>query len=155
MYTKSLISVSTLLLVFGTGAAVAAGTNTLTVSASVVGVCQFSTTSSTLAFGNLDPSSTSDATATGSVAYWCTKGTVASTAAGNGANYDATNSIRRMKNGSDYIPYSLNVTGGTGTGAGKGSTALSLSLGGTIINGDFINASAGAYADTVTLTITP
>jgi spore coat protein U-like protein len=153
MNTKSLISVSTLLLVFGTGAAVAApGNHTLTVSASVVGVCQFSSSASTLGFGNLDPSSTSDATATGSVGYWCTKGTIASTTSDNGLNPDGSNN-RRLSNGSEYIPYNLTLSGGTGTGTGKTGSSLSISLSGAIVNSNFINATAGAYTDTVVLTI--
>jgi len=134
------------------GTAYAGDTNTLTVSASVTGTCKFNSATSALAFGALDPSSTGNATAAGATTYWCTKGTVASTAADNGANYSAPN--RRMTNGTEYIPYSMTLTGGTQTGAGKG-TPLTLSLAGTITNADFINASAGAYADTVTLTVTP
>lgn len=134
-----------------TGVAHAAD-NTMTVTASINGACGFVLPTSTLAFGVLDPTSSADATGTASVDYWCTTGTVASTTAGNGANWDG--SVRRMKDGTNYVPYSLAVAGGTGTGAGK-SNPLTMTVTGTVANGNYINAAVGAYVDTVTLTVTP
>jgi len=154
MKTKILL-VAGVLGVVGFGSVMAGDTNTLTVTATVVGTCKFNSATSSLAFGSLDPSSASDASATGSTTYWCTKGTVASTTADNGSNYSGTS--RRMSNGAatpEYIPYSLTLAGGTQTGAGKG-TPLTLGLSGGILNADYINVSAGAYTDTVTLTVTP
>lgn len=136
------------------GAALSADTNTLTVTASVTGTCKFSSTTSTLDFGALDPSSASNATATNTTSYWCTKGSVASTTAGNGNNYSGSSRQLKGPGASDLIPYSLSLTGGTQTGAGK-STPLTLTMNGGINNADYINATAGAYSDTVTLTITP
>lgn len=136
------------------GAALAADTNTLTVNASVTGTCKFNSATSTLDFGALDPSSTSNATASNTTTYWCTKGSVASTTAGNGLNYSGTSRQLVGPSPTDLIPYSLSLTGGTQTGAGK-STPLTLTMNGGINNSNYINATAGSYSDTVTLTITP
>lgn len=136
------------------GAGLAGDTNTLTVSASVTATCKFSSATSTLDFGALDPSSATNPSATNTTTYWCTKGTVASTAANLGA-YEGGGS-RRLKGpgAGDLIPYSLSLSGGTQIGAGK-STPLTLTMSGGINNADYINATAGSYSDTVTLTITP
>lgn len=153
MKSKFFVVASVITLGFAAfGNVFAADTNTLTVTASVVGTCKFNSATSTLAFGALDPSSASNATAAGATTYWCTKGTVASTAADNGANWSG--SSRQMANGAELIPYALTLTGGTQTGAGKG-TPLTLDLAGSIANADFINVAAGNYTDTVTLTVTP
>lgn len=142
-------------LVSGTGA-FAADTNTLTVSASVTGTCKFSTATSTLDFGALDPSSSANATASGSVNYWCTKGTTATVSAGGGLNNSSGNRMKGAVVG-DFIPYSMTLNGGataTGTGAGK-SSPLTVALAGTITNANYINASADAYSDTVVLSVSP
>lgn len=152
MNTKTFVLTSAWLLATGIGSALAADTNTLTVTANVTGTCKFNSTTSTLAFGALDPSSAGPATANATTAYWCTKGTIAAASADTGANPSGT--TRRMKNGTEYIPYSLTLSGEAQTGLGKG-TSLTLGLAGSIANADFINAAAGAYEDTVTLTINP
>ncbi len=136
-------------------AAVWADTNTLTVQASVTGTCKFNSAASTLPFPALDPSVGTDVNATQALlTYWCTKGQVASTSASNGANPSGTQ--RRMKGpgATDFIPYSLTLAGGAQTGQGK-STNLNLTLDGIVLGTDYINATAGVYSDTVTLTITP
>lgn len=136
------------------GAALAGDTNTLTVTASVTPACKFNSATSTLDFGALDPSLASNPTASSTTTYWCTKGSVASTTPGDGLNHSGTSRQLKGPNASDLIPYSLSLTGGTQTGAGK-STPLTLTMNGGINNADYINATAGAYSDTVTLTITP
>ncbi len=122
-------------------AAVWADTNTLTVQASVTGTCKFNSAASTLPFPALDPSVGTDVNATQALlTYWCTN----------------SGTQRRMKGpgATDFIPYSLTLAGGAQTGQGK-STNLNLTLDGIVLGTDYINATAGVYSDTVTLTITP
>lgn len=133
----------------------AAGTNTLTVTANVVGTCKFSTTTSTLAFGALDPSVGVAVNAAGSTNYWCTKGvTTAAIAADNGAN--PVGAVRNMKHATlaDVIPYSLVLTP-SATAPGGPGLALTLGLAGTVAGPAYTAVSAGNYSDTVTLSITP
>lgn len=139
---------------FMSASAMAAGSNTLTVSANVVGTCKFVTATSTLGFGALDPSAATNVNATGSTNYWCTKGvTTAVIAADDGANFSGA---RRMKHATsaDFIPYSLTLTPSAIAPAGPG-TPLVLGLAGTVLGADYTAVAAGAYADTVLLTITP
>src|SRR4030067_3544344 len=75
------------------GIAFAGGTTTVNVSANITGTCQFSTTP-TLAFGALDQNSSSDATAAGTLTFWCTKGAAStlSGALGSSGTYAGTTS---------------------------------------------------------------
>jgi len=102
-------------------AATAADTYSLGVSATVLGRCIFTQTAgATLAFGSIDPSSTSNATGSATLTYKCTKGQAPTFAAGLGTNTDGTNN--RLATGSpatDHMIYTLAlVSGGSGTGFG-------------------------------------
>jgi spore coat protein U-like protein len=71
-----------------------------------------------------------------------------------GLNYSGT---PRMKSGTNYVNYNFNSASSM-TGAGRttnigGSGTGYLNLGATISAGALDNAPAGAYSDTVTLTI--
>lgn len=130
-----------------------AADNTMTVTASVKGACGFSSSTSLLDFGQLDPTSTADAVKNVSIGYWCTKGQVASTSVTASANGTALNP--RMKGtGGTFIPFSLAIAGGNGTGLGK-NNPLSMTVTGTILNADYVDAAVDSYTDTVTLTLTP
>ncbi len=133
------------------GLAAAADSTTLAVSATVSAKCKFSAASTPLAFGVIDPSLTTDATMTANVFYRCSKGTPSSgvTASGGTARTMAGPS-------SDTMAYTLGFSGGTQTGTGFGSGQdLTLVVTGTITSGAYQNATAGAYAENVTLDITP
>lgn len=142
-----------------TAASVVADTHTLTVSANVVGFCKFDSASSTLDFGDLDPSSGSDATALNeTVAFWCTRGVNYSIGDDDGLHENGVANGNRMQhetNTAEYVPYTLSYTPTSGTGDGPQSAHVSMSISGTIANADYTNALAGAYADTVVLTISP
>lgn len=141
--------------VWATAAFAASSTNILTVNATVNGTCKFQSPTSTLAFGPIDPSGLSAATASTTTAYRCTTGTTASVSKDDGLNAFGVG-LPRLKVGSQFMPYTLTLTGGaqpgTGHGAGQDKT---LTVGGSIAATDFQNAPAGDYVDTVTLTITP
>jgi len=136
----------------------ASTTHTLSVSANVTGNCRFNgagPTAVTIAnsAGAIDPTVAVDATGTANVLFRCTTGTTSTITAGNGANFLGS---RRVAQGTNFMPYALALAGnaqlGTGHGAGQDKT---LGITATIVQADFVNAAAGAYADTVILTITP
>jgi spore coat protein U-like protein len=131
-----------------------AATTTVPVSATVVGTCQFNSSGS-VSF-TLDPSSAADATGTVSAQprFWCTNGTSYTISDDFGVNEATPGSApRRMTDGTNFIPYSFTYTA-SGTGAGKNSP-ITMDISATVLNADFVNAVAGTYTDTVTLTITP
>jgi hypothetical protein len=137
------------------GAAMAAGTNTLTVNANVLGTCKFVSGTSTLAFGALDPSIGTDVNGSTTTQFWCTKGvTTDAITAGDGSNF--AGGKRQMKDtaGADLIPYTLTLTpdGVANTGPGFPRT---LAIAGTVLGTDYTGKTAGNYSDTVVLNILP
>jgi spore coat protein U-like protein len=133
------------------GTAMALDTNNLAVSAVVTGTCRFNSTGA-MGFGNLDPALATDATATATTQFWCTKGASYTLSNDNGLNFSGG---LRMKHSvlAEYMPYSISYTA-AGTGAGK-TTPVSVNISGTIANANYVDASEGNYADTVVLTINP
>lgn len=132
----------------------ASSSHQLGVAATVQGSCRFNSGGPTaLSFGAIDPSATTNATASATVLYRCTNGTSASISKA-GANDAGGN--HRLANGSDFIIYTATLSGdaqtGTGYGAGQDKT---LDVSGVITPADFQNAPAGNYTDTLTLTISP
>lgn len=81
--------------------------------------------------------------------------------AGNGLNF--AGGTRRLKSGADFIPYTVgsSASSWTGTGPwtrlkpGNNRWVVIPTLTATIIGTDYQNAAAGAYSDTVILTVTP
>jgi|FaiFalFF_MnMetaG_3_1042247.scaffolds.fasta_scaffold18103_2 spore coat protein U-like protein len=146
-----------------------AGDNaTVNVLANVVGNCKFTTASATLNFGNLDPAVGGDVNATTTLTFWCTKRATYTITDNDGSNSSGTQ--QRMKHASltEYIPYNFcykstgpaptpcttDTTSDTGTGAGK-TSPITLNISGTVLESNYIDASAGSYSDTVTMTINP
>lgn len=138
----------------GSAPAFAADTANVSVSASVTGACKFNSGGS-VSF-TLDPTSGADATPSSKTdpVFWCTNGSTYTVSDDLGAYESGT--VRRMRHGTDttkFIPYSLSYTT-SGTGTGK-NTPITLALTAGIANADFVDAPAGAYTDTVVLSITP
>jgi len=136
----------------GNTTAMAGDTASVAVSATVVGTCKFNS-GGAVSF-TLDPSIGGNVTGTVTQpAFWCTKGTTYGITDNDGAN--ASSGVQRMKHATlaEYIPYSFSYTA-SGTGAGP-STPISLNIASTVVAADYLNASAGSYADTVILTIAP
>lgn len=137
------------------GSAMAGGSNTLTVSASVTGTCKFSTGTSTLNFGSLDPSVGSDVNGSTTTQFWCTKGvTTDNITAGDGQHYAGgkRNMLDSVSN--DLIPYTLTLAKDGNPNAGP-SAPRTLTIGGTVAGSDYTGKSAGSYSDEVVLTINP
>lgn len=136
----------------------AADTATLTVQANVSGICKFQTNTATLTLansgGNIDPSLATSATGSTTLGYKCTKGQAPTFANNNGANYTGTSLAVKHATLADVMAYTLTLTD-TGPGNGFGPAAQTLTMAGTITQANFQNAAAGAYSDTVTITLSP
>ena len=132
------------------GAAWAADTNTLTVNASVLETCKFSSLTSTLNFGTLDPSVGTNISGSTTTQFWCTKGVTT-----DAIVLDPTHTLE-MKHATspDVIPYTLSLTKDVSSNSGPVSPRT-LTIAGNVLGTDYTGKSAGSYLDTVTLTITP
>lgn len=138
-----------------TGTAAGSIAATVTATGTVINACSVSGNPS-LNFGTLDAATNAGgATATViSPTIMCTKGDAISVTNNGGLNYSGT---PRMKSGSGYLNYNF-ISAGSMTGAGGtinigGSGTGNLNMGATISAGALDNVPAGAYSDTVTLTI--
>lgn len=146
-----------------TGIALAGGTHTIAVSASVIDICIVNTSNSTLAFGALNPGSggTVNAVWSGGT-FSCTNGSAYTIASNDGLWASATGGANnRMKlsaatdcsTATNCVRYTMaKAANGTGTGI---TTNISFGVTGTTGIVDYQNAAAGSYADTVTLTVAP
>lgn len=135
------------------GVAMAADSTTVLVSANVQGTCKFNV-GGTIPFGNLDPSVGSNVTATVSQpTFWCTKGSSYTITDAGGLNDSGGTHYMKHTTLPDTIPYSFTFTT-TGLGNGKNSP-VTMNISSTVLGANYINASVGTYADTVTLTIAP
>jgi spore coat protein U-like protein len=140
-----------------------AGTNNLTVSADVQATC--SVGAAAMAFGTYDTLTGSAVPSTQTdITFTCSNGTTYTVALDNGLHYDATGATRRMQHSgagttaADHLAYALYEDSGLTTafdGFSAASTGASqtVSIWGEIANGQ-TTAKAGAYADTVVITVT-
>lgn len=151
-YRAILKAVATVLLTCTVGYAAATDSQTLAASATVTPICKFSTTSTPLAFGSIDPSLSADKVVTANVLYKCTKGTAS-------AGVTATGGLTRTMSSTtpvDTMAYTLALSGDTQTGTGFGSGKdLTMVVTGTITALQYQNVSAATYSENVTLNITP
>jgi len=164
---KRAVAAGTAILALGVTAPQAAmaatASSTMSVTATVTANCTIST--SALAFGNVNTISGSNVDGTGGLSITCTNGTAWTATAGVGAGPGASFTNRRMVSGGNQLNYNIfttvarttvwgNGTGGTGTITGTGSgTAQSVTVYGRVSSGQ-TSVPAGAYADTVAVTIT-
>lgn len=134
-------------------------TGTLAVTATVLSKsqCKFDTATSTLNFGALDPAVASDVNATSSVDFVC-RGSAPVAAFlftdDNGQNPSGPGA-RRMRHAAapEFLPYDLAVSPASGTVPKNIHRTLTLS--GTVRWADFRGSMAGAYADSVIVSILP
>jgi spore coat protein U-like protein len=128
-------------------------------AAGVGNACKFQAKGLSLAFGSLNPSaavtktvSAVAATANADKMGDCAPGQHMTLTSDNGLNYSG--SLRLKKSGTaDYIPYSLAFPT-TLTGQGSGSY-VTFTFSGTVLGPDYANAPAGAYSDTVIISVSP
>jgi hypothetical protein len=138
----------------------AADTFSLAIGATVLSKsnCKFtSAAGSVLAFGNIDPSTGTNATASATLTINCTGS--AATAAYSIASDDGLYStgpgaprVRHTVTTTAFMAYTLNTPL---SGTTSKNTATPVTITGTITPANFQNALAGAYADTVVLTLSP
>jgi spore coat protein U-like protein len=140
--------------------ALAAGNAPMTVSAVVPSKsnCKFGAGALTLPFGSIDPASLANAPASASVSFTCNGNAALATfsiTAGNGL-YSTGPGLRRMRHATiltEYLPYAISLSPVSAT-VPKGS-AQTLTVTGTIQPFEFQNVAAGAYQDTVVITLAP
>ena len=146
---------------FASAANAATDTDTMTVSATVVASCNVA--ANDLAFGNYDPVSGSPLSVATTVDVACTNGTAYVVSMDAGLGTGGTVAARKMTLASDTLIYSLyrdaghtNVWGetdGVDTVAGTGNgSAQTLNVYGLVPASQ--TTPAGAYSDTVTVTVT-
>lgn len=147
------------LLVVTAGAAGAQDTATVTVTARVLGTCQFSAAGATLGFGDLPFTAAGIAqgrSTSTTLNFWCTSG-AAYTITDDDGLYETGLNLNRMQSTTlgapEYIDYTLTYNPATGTGLGPG-TPITLTIDGTV-GATYTNNSPDSYTDTVTLTINP
>ena len=134
-------------------------TGTLAVTATVLSKsqCKFDTKTSTLNFGALDPAVAADVNATSSVDFVC-RGSAPVAAFlftdDNGQNPSGPGA-RRMRHAAapEFLPYDLAFSPASGT-VPKNVTGT-LTISGTVRWADFRGAMAGAYTDSVVVSILP
>lgn len=146
MQLQLIVMAAAMLLMAGT--AMAAGSATLNVTASVLGTCTMAG-SGTLNFGVLDPAAAgASATANSAgITISCSNGTpytVGAVSLNGGL----------LKSATDSFAYSLALPGG-GAGVGTGVLNAPYTVTGNIAGGAFFSKPADVYTDTVTLNITP
>jgi len=149
------------ILAFLAGAVPAAfgDTGTLAVTATVLSKsqCKFDTKTSTLNFGALDPAVATDVNATASVGFIC-RGSAPVAAFlftdDNGQNSSGPGA-RRMRHAAapEFLPYGLAFSPVSGTIPKNAPGTLAIS--GTVRWADFRGAMAGAYTDSVVVSILP
>lgn len=137
--------------------------SSLGVSATVNANCTIST--SALNFGSIDTLSASPVDGTGGVTIACTNGSSWTATANAGTGSGATLASRRMTSGSNTLTYSLYTdaarttvwgdgTGSTGTITNTGTgTAQNVTIYGRVPASQ-TGVPAGAYTDTVSVTVT-
>jgi spore coat protein U-like protein len=136
-------------------------TDTMGISATVLTACTLGTTS--LAFGNYDPTSATDTDATATLTITCTTGTSFTVGLNAGTTSGTTVSTRKMANGANRLSYALYSNSGRTTNWGNtagtdtpaaivaSSTASTMTVYGRVTA--LQNVPAGAYSDTVTVTV--
>jgi hypothetical protein len=140
-----------------------AGSNSLTLSAQVIGTCKVTTPPGILDFGNIDPSGGGNITASTTFAVKCTKNTVSTAATDNGGlNFSGTKRMKHSVTATAFLPYAVSYSGAAGfTGQGFGPAALAqtVTVNGTITPAQFQNArvtvAGQIYSDTVTISVNP
>lgn len=157
---RNCLQVITVSLALTGGLAQAAGNSSMAVSAVIVSKsnCKFSSGTMALNFGNVDPASTVNATASTSTGFTCNGSAPMATffiSAGDGL-YSTGPGARRMQHATvatEFMAYSLSLSPTSAT-VPKGS-AQTLTVTGTIQPFEFQNVRAGTYQDTVVITLTP
>lgn len=155
-FSLQAIAAAALVLASSSGFA-ASDTATLSVTASVAAVCKL-TLSGPMAFGALDPTVTTNKTASATATYKCTKGsTVSSFTVNSTTTGTYSGSMAGLTSGNtDTIAYGITWTNPApyaGVGMGAGVTAGSVTLSGTVLNASYVDVTPDSYAGSVGIAI--
>lgn len=138
----------------------AAGSAPVSVSAILLSKsqCKFSTATAVLSFGNLDPANPVDVSATTTLNYVCRGSAPIATYvfSDDDGLYESGPDANQMQHATlagFFLPYSISLSPPSGTV--PRNTAQTLTVTGTVLGADYQTAEAGAYADTLTITIAP
>lgn len=140
--------------------AAASPTHAVAVGAVVItkNKCQFTNGGPTaLSFGTIDPSSTANATATATIGFRCSGSSaiaIYNVTSDDGQHETGAGAprMRHATNTGEFLKYAINVPQ---SGSVPRNTNQVLTVTGTVLAADFQNALAGAYADSVVLSIAP
>jgi hypothetical protein len=139
-----------------TSTSVHADNATITVNATVTGVCKFFASSPVINLqntgtgSNIDPSSTTPATGSVAVTYRCSNGTTPAFV----VPATATVTCGACTGTPTMAPTMTYTSGGAGTGMGSGKDKT-LTVNGQITQANFENAVAGIYTGTMVVNVTP
>lgn len=142
------------------GIGYAADSNSLSVTATVIsrGSCQFTTHTSALDFGNLDPSNPVDVNRNTSISFRCFGFFSPVTYyIDDVGSYDIGNA-HRMRHASintEYLPYSLTLNPRSATISWNPFIVHPVTIVGTVRGVDYQDAAMGNYRDTVAISIVP
>lgn len=135
-----------------------ANTLNMAVSANVVGTCRLVSVPP-LPFGTLDQVAAPDLDPPAvNVTYRCTKNTGPATFTVGGSNTGTFNgSLANTTTPGDTIPYTITWTAPTtaGSGLGTGVTPVNVPLSGHMLGANYQDVTAGDYAQSVAVVITP
>lgn len=147
------------------GIGYAADASSVSVTATVVsrGTCWFNTETSSLSFGNLDPSNPVDVNATTSVTFRCLRGfllwrQVTFFIGDDDGLYETGSDANRMRHSTimtEYLPYSFHLHPTSGTVLGNPFNTYTVSISGTVRGVDYQDATMGDYSDRVVISIEP
>lgn len=137
-----------------------AASSTLTVSATVLSKsnCKFSTATSALAFGSLDPGNPVDVTVSTTIGFRCMGSAPVATFLitdddGLHEILPAGNRMQHVALPAQFLPYEMTLAPVTGTV--PKNVPQTLTVTGTVRGASYQNAYAGNYADTVVISIAP
>ena len=155
MMRRSSIFVVLAGILIGSGAQ-ASDNVSVTVNATVIGVCKFFTASPVINItntgtgSNIDPSSATTATGNVAISYRCTNGTAPVFT----VPATATVTCGACSGSPTMVPVISSSNTGAGTGMGTGNNKT-LTVTGQILQANFQNAAVGAYTGSMTVSVTP
>ncbi len=134
----------------------AADSRSVTVNATVVGVCRFFTAApvvnitNTGTGSNIDPSSATSATGNAAITYRCSNGTTPSFT----VPATATVTCAACTGSPTMTPTMTSANTGAGSGMGSGQDKT-LTVTGTLLQAAFQDSAAGIYTGNITVSVTP
>lgn len=153
-------SLSALIILLMAAGVMAAGTNTLSITAAVLSKsnCKFKSATSTLDFGTLDPSSPANVNASTTVLFVCNGSAPNATflVSDDDGLFETAPNANQMRHATvltEFLPYSLTLNPTSAT-VPKG-VDQTLTISGTVTSADFQNALMGTFSDTVIITLAP